>query len=112
MSVFAELPVIRSRDLVGRDFAIDAIYWRTSPEGLPACTMELTLDDSDGPQVRWLPSSGINRWLYNRKEECEERGEPLVDPDEWLTLDVVDLPDGKIRYLIRPAGLLKSGEVE
>lgn len=105
MSVFADMAVVRSRDLVGKVFAIDAIYWRTSPEGAPACTVELTLDDDDGPGVRWLPSSGVSRWLHNRKTECEEKGEPFVDPDEWLTLDMIDLPGGKVRYLLRPAEL-------
>lgn len=115
MSVFADMAVVRSRDLVGRVFAIDEIYWRTGPEG-PACTIELTLDNDDGPQVRWLPSSGVSRWLHNRKVECEEKGESLVDPDEWLTLDVINLYDGKIRYLIRPADFQlrhqRSKEVE
>ena len=103
MSVFEELPVIRSRDLVGRDFAIDSLCWRTSPEGTPACTIELTLDDVDGPRARWLPSSGVCKWLWNRQRECDLKDTDLVDRDEWLTLESTVTDEGRIRYLLKPA---------
>ena len=103
MSVFTENPVVRSRELVGRDFAIDHITWRNTSMGEVACTIDLTLDDIDGPQARWLPSSGVCKWLWNRERECREKGEELIDRNEWLTLESTLTPEGKVRYLLRPA---------
>ena len=103
MSIFTENPIVRSRELVDRDFAIDHITWRKSPEGENACTIDLTLDDTGGQQARWLPSSGVCKWLWNREIECREKGEELIDCNEWLTLESTLTNEGKIRYLLRPA---------